>query len=201
MREGVRGIARHFFRRPSSRQKFVTRHVHVLKTGRGLEIEPGDGTLALKATGFHVETLGHTDTAHEKNRIDSVDGGGIEQVDHPWHGEPLSVAIGQMSCYDWIIASHVIEKTTDFVGFLIECEALLRMHGKLILIIPDKRHCFDHFQSLTSTGDVLDALSHRRTRPAPGRVFDHHANAVRKGHGFNSWRKYAPGRLRLAHSM
>jgi SAM-dependent methyltransferase len=195
MREGLRGIARHLFRRPSPRQKFITRHV--LKTGHGLEIEPGNGGLAPKAKGFHVETLGYaeTDTPHEKNRIGGVDINGIEHADYAWHGEPLSVAVGHMTWYDWIIASHVIEKTPDFAGFLIECEALLRPNGKLVLAIPDKRHCFDHIQSLTSTGDVLDALSLRRTRIAPGRIFDHHANAVRKGRNTISWHRYAMGRL------
>jgi SAM-dependent methyltransferase len=195
MREGLRGIARHLLKRPSARQKFFARHA--MKTGKGLEIEPANGGLAQKAKGFHVETLGYAETAppHEKNGISGVDLNRVKHADHTWRGEPLSVAVGHMTWYDWIIASHVIEKTPDFAGFLIECEALLRPNGKLVLAVPDKRHCFDHIQSLTSTGDVLDALSRRRTRITPGRVFDHHANAVRKGRNAISWHRYAVGRL------
>ena len=34
---------------------------------------------------------------------------------------------------------------------------LLRENGKYLLIIPDKRYCFDHFIGETRMSDVLDA--------------------------------------------
>lgn len=201
MREGLSGIARHLLRRTSLRQKFIIRHAP--KNGPGLEIEPRHSPLAPKAKGFNVETLDCTDecTLREKYSAQGININRIEHVDHIWHGQPLSAAVGRMSCYEWIVASHVIEKTPDFVGFLIECEALLRMNGKLVLVVPDKRYCFDHFQSLTSTGDVLDALSLQRTKLTPGRIFDHHANAAYKGRGAIIWRRYAMGRLHLIYNL
>lgn len=49
-----------------------------------------------------------------------------------------------------------------------------------MLAVPDKRHCFDVLQPLTSTGDVLQAHLDGRTMPTPGAVFDDLAyNAVR----------------------
>jgi SAM-dependent methyltransferase len=105
-----------------------------------------------------------------KNLDVSIDA--IEEVDFIWHGEPLSVLIGQEECYDWIIASHVIEHVPDVVTFLAECEKLLKPSGVLSLVIPDKRFCFDYFHSTTSTGEILDAFDQKRTRPSPGKVFD-----------------------------
>ncbi|TAN04278.1 MAG: methyltransferase domain-containing protein [Rhodanobacteraceae bacterium] len=200
MREGIGGIIRHGLRRPSLRQRFVAQYAP--KAGPGLEIGPSHSPLAPKAEGFHVEILDHASAQdlHEKYRNAGVNIDHIEDVDFVWRGEPLPETIGRRGCYDWIIASHVIEHTPDLVGFLVDCQALLQATGRLILVVPDKRYCFDHFQSLTSTGDVLDAHQLGRTRPSPGRVFDHFANAVGKGHNRAiSWHRHAPGALQLFH--
>lgn len=200
LREGIGGIIRHGLHRPSLRQHFVA--LYAPKAGPGLEIGPSHSPLAPKAEDFHVEILDHA-TAQDlrtKYRNAGVNIDHIEEVDFVWRGEPLPETVGRQSCYDWIVASHVIEHTPDLVGFLADCQALLHETGRLILVIPDKRYCFDHFQNLTSTGDVLDAHQLGRTRPSPGRIFDHYANAVRKGRsGTLSWHRHAPGALRLAH--
>jgi SAM-dependent methyltransferase len=202
MREGTGGIVRRLLRRPLLRQRFVDRHAP--KAGPGLEIGPSFNPLAPKAAGYRVDILDHADAAalRAKYRDAGVDTGRIEEVDFVWHGEPLSATIGRRGCYDWIIASHVIEHTPDLVGFLLECQTLLAPAGRLVLVVPDKRYCFDHHRSLTSTGDVLDAHQQGCTRPSPGRVFDHYANAVRKGRaGQLSWHRHAPGTLHPVHDM
>lgn len=202
MREGIGGIIRHGLRRPSLRQRFVARYAP--KAGPGLEIGPSHSPLAPKAEGFNVEILDHASAQdlRTKYRNAGVDIDHIEDVDFVWRGEPLPETIGRRGCYDWIIASHVIEHTPDLVGFLGDCQALLQESGRLILVVPDKRYCFDHFQSLTSTGDVLDAHQFGRTRPSPGRVFDHFANAVGKGrHRVLSWHRRAPGAMQLVHTL
>ena len=90
--------------------------------------------------------------------------------------------MGAPGTYDSIVASSVIGHTPDLLGFLRSCETLLTRTGRLILAVPDKRHCFDVFQPLTSTGTVLRAHLDGRTRPAPGIIFDDVAyNAVRDG--------------------
>ncbi len=202
MREGAAGIVRHLLRRPSPRQRLVARHAP--RKGPGLEIGPSFNPLARKADGFRVDILDHADAPalRAKYRNAGVNLDNIEEVDFVWRGEPLTETLGRRGWYDWIIASHVIEHTPDLVGFLIECQALLSETGRLILVVPDKRYCFDHFQSLSSTGDALDAHQLVRTRPSPGRVFDHHANAVSKGRrGVLAWHRHAPGPLRLIHDM
>jgi hypothetical protein len=202
MREGIRGFTRHLLRRPSLRQRYVAQYAS--PAGPGLEIGPSHSPLAPKARGFCVDILDHADAPalRAKYQDTEVDVANIEDVDYVWKGEPLSETIGRKHCYEWIIASHVIEHTPDLVGFLIECQTLLRESGRLILVVPDKRYCFDRFQSPTSTGDTLDAHRQRLTKPSPGRVFDHHANAVKKGHGgVIAWHKHALGKLRMIHTV
>ncbi|HEY0231036.1 MAG TPA: methyltransferase domain-containing protein [Dokdonella sp.] len=163
---------------PSNRQTAILGAIR--RDGLGLEIGPSHSPLAPKRAGFNVHVLDHAsaDELRAKYAGHRVDIDNIEEVDFVWRGEPLPQLVGREACYDWIIASHVIEHTPDFVGFLIQCERLLSPDGVLALAIPDKRYCFDTYQVPTSTGDVLDAHHQQRTRATPGKLFDHVANAA-----------------------
>lgn len=175
------------------------------RSGLGLEIGPSHNPIAPKRQGFNVHVLDHLDAAqlrekyarHEKL---GVDVGRIEEVDFVWSGLSLADTIGAKSCYDWIIASHVIEHVPDLVSFLRQCESLLKPGGKLALVIPDKRYCFDCLSGVTSTGELLDAYAEKRTRPSPGKVFDHIARASRRGAAV-AWARGAPGELEFIHEF
>ena len=47
-----------------------------------------------------------------------------------------------------------------------------------MLAIPDKRYCFDYFQPLTTTGQILEAHAERRHRHTRRLAFDHYAYLV-----------------------
>lgn len=151
------------------------------KSGLGLEVGPSHNPITSKKRGFRVDILDHlnAEELREKYRKKNVDVSLIEEVDFVWRGEPYSELIGRIDFYDWIIASHVIEHTPDLIGFLRECEKLLKVDGVLSLVIPDKRYCFDYFVPETTTGALLDAFYEKRVRRTPGQVFDHIANASR----------------------
>lgn len=178
-------------------------------SGIGLEVGPGYNPLLRKADGFRVETLDHgnAEQIREKYRNDkSVDISKIEEVDFVWDGRPLSTVIGKPGNYDYIVASHVIEHTTDFVGFLNECQKLLKPNGILLLAVPDKRRCFDLIQSMTTTGMVLQAHLERRSRHPPGCIFDYAAyGLLRDGAGGWPAGSDAPlsfaGTIQAAHSL
>lgn len=153
-------------------------------SGKGLEIGPSFNPLLPKAQGYDVEVLDHLDAAglREKYRGAGVDLDAIEAVDHVSTGGSIAAAVGKASCFDFCIALHVIEHTVDLLGFLLDCETLLKPHGALVLAVPDKRYSFDMFRPLSSTGDVLQAHLQPDSRHAPGKVFDELAyNAVRGG--------------------
>ncbi len=158
------------------------------RNGLGLEIGPSHNPLAPKRLGFNVHILDHA-TAEElrlKYSEHKVNIDNIEKVDFIWNGESLPDLIGKKNCYDWIIASHVIEHTPDFVRFMQDCEQLLKPDGVLSLVVPDKRFCFDVLGNLTSTGEILDAFEQQRVRPSPGKVFDHLASAANRA-GAIAW--------------
>lgn len=164
----------------SSREEKV---FHLLnKKGLGLEIGPSHNPIAPKNKGFNVHILDHASASDLRRKYQGhgINLDNIEEVDFVWHGETLQELIGKTGCYDWIIASHVIEHVPDLIAYLQQCEALLKPEGILSLVIPDKRYCFDYFSSTSSTGNVLDAYAEKRVRPSHGQVFDHIANASKR---------------------
>lgn len=175
---------------------------HLLdKTGLGLEIGPSHNPIAPKKEGFNVHILDHASATELRNKYQGhgVDLDNIEEVDFVWHGEALHELIGKTDCYDWIIASHVIEHTPDMVTFLAQCEILLKPGGVLSLVIPDKRYCFDYFNAVSSTGEFLDAFELKRKRSSPGKVFDHFAGAATRD-GNIAWGKGSLGKVGLLHN-
>jgi predicted SAM-dependent methyltransferase len=156
---------------------------HLLDTtGLGLEIGPSHNPIAPKKKGFNVQILDHASAEELRSKYQGhdVDLDSIEEVDFVWHGEPFQELIGKTGCYDWIIASHVIEHVPDLISYLQQCEILLKSTGILSLVIPDKRYCFDYFSSTSSTGNVLDAYAEKRIRPSHGQIFDHLSNACKR---------------------
>lgn len=158
-------------------------------TGIGLEIGPSYHPIIPKSSGLRIESVDHADTdaLRAKYRgMANVDIDRIEPVDYVSDGGSLLDAIGQRGRYDYIIASHVIEHTPDLLGFLKDCEALLKPAGILSLAVPDKRKCFDVLQPLSSTGTVLQCHHERRKRPTPAAVFDCTASMAFRN-GASSW--------------
>ncbi len=168
-----------FFGRTSREDKVF----HLLdKEGVGLEIGPSHNPIAPKKKGYNVHILDHAtaDELREKYKGHEVYGvklENIEEVDFVWRGENFPELIGKTGCYDWIIASHVIEHVPDLISYLQQCEALLKPNGILSLVIPDKRYCFDYYSASSSTGHFLDAYAEKRVKPSHGQIFDHFANA------------------------
>ncbi|MEO9238281.1 MAG: hypothetical protein ABI418_09340, partial [Jatrophihabitantaceae bacterium] len=78
--------------------------------------------------------------------------------------------------------------------FLRDCQELLREGGRLALVVPDKRFCFDRFQPLSTVGDVLDAAQAGSTFHTPGPLVDHQAYACTSG-GALIWSAEAHGTL------
>jgi SAM-dependent methyltransferase len=152
--------------------------------GLGLEIGPSFNPLVSKADGYKVEILDHLSAANlrEKYKNANVDLSKIEEVDYVSDGGSILKLIGKAQHYDYIIASHVIEHTTDLLGFLSDCEQLLKDNGVLVLAVPDKRFSFDCLRSYSTTGQILQAHLEKRQRHTPGQVFDEIAyNCLRDG--------------------
>jgi hypothetical protein len=158
------------------RQKLLLSQLDL--SGPGLEIGPSYSPVAPKKSGLNIETadyLNREDLCDKYRDATGVDISNIEDVDYILSGSSLSEKINKSKYYKYIIASHVIEHVPDLVRFLQECQSLLTSDGVLALAIPDKRACFDFFQSISTTGLVLDAYERCDVRPSAGCAYDNEA--------------------------
>lgn len=148
--------------------------------GRGIEVGPLDKPLMPKREGFRVEIvdLASTEELRATYREQEVDLDAIEPVDHIVGDRRISDVIEGLGTFDWVVASHVIEHLADPLGFLRSAESIIGAAGRVVLVIPDKRHCFDHFGELTTSGQVVDAFLERRDVPTPGQILDHVARSA-----------------------
>lgn len=152
--------------------------------GLGLEIGASFDPIVAKRDGYPVEVLDHLSAAdlRVKYKDAAVDLSKIEEVDYVSDGGSILELIGKPEHYDYIVASHVIEHTVDLLRFLLDCEALLKPGGALVLAVPDMRFSFDCLRPLTTTGQVLQAHLEQGKRHSVGKVFDELAyNCVRNG--------------------
>jgi len=165
--------------------------------GRGLEIGPSYNPLVSKASGARVETVDHAD---RQTLVDKYTAWGlpaektaaIEEVDHIWTGGSLLDVVTDRGAYDFIVASHVIEHSVDLVSFLHDCTELLSESGRLALVIPDKRYCFDRFQPLSTVGDAVDAFHAANRFHTAGTLLDHQAYGCTLGDAI-AWNATATG--------
>lgn len=157
-------------------------------SGKGLEIGPSFNPLLRKSDGYNVDILDHLDSdgLRKKYEGSGVDVSRLEEVDFVSDGGSLVELIGRRSCYEYCIALHVIEHTTDLLGFLLDCDALLSDKGVLVLAVPDKRFSFDVLRPISTIGHVIQAHLEPRKRHSPGQILDELAYNVLRG-GLPAW--------------
>jgi hypothetical protein len=163
----------------------------ISKTDKLIEVGPSLNPLAPKAGGWNSYSIDHADQAglRDKYKNDpSVDPEKIERVDFVWSQGSLSdaVAAEHVGTFDVFLASHVIEHFPNVVDFLASADQLTHASGRMILVVPDKRMCFDMFRSLSSTGEAIAAHLEKRTRHSSANVFDFVSKAVLKN-GLPGW--------------
>lgn len=146
-----------------------------------LEIGPAHNAILPKRDGFRTKTVDYLDreglvekyAAHPQ--YDPED---IEEVDYVLPpGATMSEAIDER--FDIVLASHVLEHTTSVVHFLNECSKLLLPGGRVALVVPDHRYCFDRFRQRSSLGRIIDASMAPPDVHSVGTTIDFTLNAVR----------------------
>jgi len=151
-------------------------------SGLGLEIAPLHRPVLPKSKNHNVETLDCMDRVGLINKYknhSNVDKNIIEEVDYIWRGGSYVDAIKKTNCYDFIIASHVIEHAVCLINFLNDCMKLLKPGGVLSLAIPDKRYTFDYFRSPSTIGDVLSVFySNNKMRHSLSKMIECMKNTI-----------------------
>ena len=149
----------------------------------GLEIGPLDIPLVVKGAGRQIfyadyttqEVLKHQSTGNPHVNIDN-----IPFIDYVLGG---SLPEKLDRDFDYIIASHVAEHVPDFLGWVTAMFGWLKPGGRIILAIPDKRHCFDVLRPPSSAGQLMEAFFERRTCPKFSSVYDGMRQAVHFDNG------------------
>ena len=175
---------------------------HIDLEGRGLEIGASYNPAAPKSEGFDVRTIDHLDReglVRKYSGQEGVDTGRIEEVDYVWKGESYAELTGRKDYFDWIIASHLVEHTPDLIGFLLNCDEVLKDTGVLSLVIPDKRFCFDHFRPVTSIASIIDSHLVSDRIHTPGRIAEYYLGVVTRG-GSIAWEERSRGEFEFRYS-
>lgn len=172
------------------------------KNGYGVEIGPSHNPVAPKKAGYLVHVIDHMSRQElmEKYKDTKVKLENVEEVDYVWRGEPYDVLTGKSKFYDWIIASHVIEHTPDFIGFLNNCDSILKDDGVISLAIPDVRYTFDYFRPITGISRIIDAYFQKNTIHTPGTAAEYLLNVVYKN-GNMAWSDGSSGEYTFIHSL
>ncbi len=159
------------------------------KEQRGLEFGPSFNPIAPKSQGYRVEIVDvlTQEGLREHYRAHNVNLDAIEEVDYVGAGNYYSL-IQKESYYDYIIASHMIEHTTNLLKFLQDCSRMLKVGGSLNLAIPDKRYEFDLFRNVTDLGRVLDDYYADSLSHPPGLVAEYLNNVVKRDNRI-SWNR------------
>jgi hypothetical protein len=176
----------------------------ITKTDKIIEIGPSFSPPTPKAQGWRSYAVDHVDRDGliNKYRNDpSVNVAKIEQVDFVWAEGPLSDAVPaeHHGTFDVFLACHVLEHIPDLAGLFHSAEVLCRSEAKMVLVLPDKRVCFDFFRPLSTTGDVLAAYWERRSRHSAKTLWDHFAYHATKPGG-SAWRHTDQTPLTLIYS-
>jgi predicted SAM-dependent methyltransferase len=170
-----------------SREELIRRYF--TRDDNLLEIGPSHSAIVPPSDGWHTRIIDHAsqqELVEKYTRMGVKNVDRIDRVDFIWKGEALPRLIPREmhSTFDGLIASHVGEHLPDFIGFLQDASVLLKSEGVIALALPDKRVCFDFFQPLTTTGDLLAAHSERRVRHQRRTFFNQAAYFVtRNGEG------------------
>lgn len=175
---------------------------HLNRKGLGLEIGPCHNPVAPKKDGYRVEIIDHLSREQLLNKYKEhpINFDNIEEVDFIWHGESYAELTGRKKHYDWIIASHLIEHTPDLIGFLKNCDEVLKDDGMISLVIPDKRYCFDHFRPITGLAKIIDSHFQQHQIHTPGGAAEYFLNVAARNEAL-AWSSTIGGDFRLIHTL
>lgn len=183
-----------------NRTEIVLKHID--KDGHGIEIGPCHNPIASRKKGYNVHVIDHLDREGliAKYRDHHIDLDRIEEVDFVWRGENYTDLTGKSKYYDWIIASHVIEHTPDFIGFLNNCDSVLKDDGVLSLVVPDKRYCFDHYRPVTGIARIVDSHYQNSRIHTAGTAAEYFLNVV-SSEGNIAWNSSVSGDYSFVHTL
>ena len=159
--------------------------LHDFGRGRGLEIGPLHNA-SIRREHADVDYLDVFDRDLLLKNYEAhpqVDPNKIPEIDFAlFDGErvrSIPETVGDEPAFDWVVASHVIEHVPDVIGWLKQVAEVTVDGGRLVLVVPDRRYCFDVHRPGTTVGQLLQAHELGETVPSVRAVFDY-----KRGHAY-----------------
>ena len=139
-----------------TRRESLLKHIDVVASV-GLEIGPLTRPIVTTKDGeiYYIDHLCTEDLRRKYANDATVDKSRIVDVSFVTGDGDLAHACGGRQ-FDYVIASHVIEHTSNMIAWLRDVGAILRSGGRLVLAVPDKRYTFDRLRLLV----FLSAISY-----------------------------------------
>lgn len=167
---------------------------YLKKTDRILEFGPLIRPTATKEThpGIHFADVRSTEDIKKlytsNDYLEStgltVDINSVVEIDYVIKGSYKNT-FKNVEKFDTVILSHVIEHMPDIIEFFQDIKSVVKKTGRLVIIYPDARYCFDHFRNGTSFIDAYDVYINKRN--SSKRVFDFVYNVVNENNPWLFW--------------
>lgn len=144
-------------------------HSRVAREAKALEIGGSYNPMFRRNDGYDLWTADH-DTqqnliAKYNALVPGADQYRIEHVDFIATDGNLNTAVPDehAGTFQFVLSSHNIEHLPNPIAHLRSVERLLAADGAYLMVVPDKRGCFDLLRQMTTTGQWLEAYF----RPEP----------------------------------
>lgn len=85
----------------------------------------------------------------------------IPEIDYVSDNGDLSIVDDKR--FDFVLSCHCIEHQPDLIEHLNQVSRILKPGGFYLLLIPDKRYCFDYYLAESTIASVVQAHFERRT--------------------------------------
>lgn len=102
----------------------------------------------------------------------------IQQVDFIGDGSPIEDLIPADIRFDVVFSSHALEHQVDLIAHFRSLEKLLKPGGRVVMIIPDYRCCFDALRYPTVVSDVIAVHRRGASVHQNKQVFEHVTRTV-----------------------
>ncbi|MEF0941660.1 methyltransferase domain-containing protein [Rhizobium sp. BR 362] len=143
--------------------------------GIGLEVAPYFNP-TLRRSEFNVvytDYISNEEIAAKAVENPSAAGREIPKIDFVWTpGVPLKECAPTNACYDYALASHVMEHVPNPIGWLNEILETLKVGAQLRLMLPDRRHTNDYLRPVTTFAQLISYWLERPAVPTSMQVCD-----------------------------
>lgn len=127
----------------------------------------------------------YTGNEYLKNTGIKVDTNSIVDIDYVIN-KNYKTTFKNVEKFDYAVLSHVIEHMPDILFFFKDLENILKEKGKVIIIYPDSRYCFDHYRNEVSFRDAYATYT-EGTFENSKLAFDFILNVVKENSSYFFW--------------